>query len=98
MIKIDARRDSAHRPTGVGARLLRKEDARHLRGRGRFVADIPLPGIQEVAFVRSPHAHARVISIDIPAGADGSVFTARELPELKPVRSVPNIPNFKASG
>ncbi len=38
---------------GIGARLLRKEDARHLRGRGCFVADVALPGILEVAFVRS---------------------------------------------
>ena len=46
------------RHLGVGASLLRKEDDRHLRGRGQFVADIALRGTQEVVFVRSPHAHA----------------------------------------
>ena len=83
---------------GIGARLLRKEDARHLRGRGCFVADIPLPGILEVAFVRSSYAHARVLGVTAPAGGPGRVFTAHDLPQLKPVRSVPSIPGFKASG
>ena len=41
---------------GVGASLLRREDDRHLHGRGQFVADIKLPGTMDVAFVRSPHA------------------------------------------
>ena len=45
---------------GIGASLLRREDERHLHGRGQFVADIKLPGTMEVAFVRSPHAHARI--------------------------------------
>ena len=39
---------------GVGASLPRREDERHLHGRGEFVADIKLPGTMEVAFVRSP--------------------------------------------
>lgn len=51
---------------GGGARLPRKEDARHLRGRGRFVADLRFPRTQEVAFVRSAVAHARLRSIEIP--------------------------------
>jgi carbon-monoxide dehydrogenase large subunit len=84
--------------SGIGARLLRKEDARHLRGRGCFVADVAVPGTHEVAFARSPHAHARLLGIDVPADKPGRVFTARDLPALKPVRSVPNVPNFKASG
>ena len=42
---------------GVGARLARKEDRRFLRGRGEYVGNIRLPGMQEVAFVRSPMAH-----------------------------------------
>ena len=83
---------------GIGARLLRKEDARHLRGRGCFVADVTVPGIQEIAFARSPYAHARLLGIDVPPDAADRVFTARDLPALKPVRSVPNVANFKASG
>ncbi|MGT2491706.1 hypothetical protein ACU4GD_17160 [Cupriavidus basilensis] len=34
--------------------MARKEDARHLHGKGRFVADIAMPGLQEVAFLRVP--------------------------------------------
>ena len=45
---------------GIGARVLRKEDARHLHGRGRFVGDIVMPDLMEVAFLRSPLAHARI--------------------------------------
>ena len=45
---------------GVGASLRRKEDARFLHGRGRFVGDITRPGMLEVAFLRSPVAHARL--------------------------------------
>ncbi len=43
-----------------GASVRRKEDPRYLRGDGRFVDDIKLPGMLHVAFVRSPHAHARI--------------------------------------
>lgn len=52
---------------GVGASPLRREDARFITGRGRFVADIELPGQLHCAFVRSPHAHARVLGIDAAA-------------------------------
>jgi aerobic carbon-monoxide dehydrogenase large subunit len=73
---------------GVGASLLRKEDDRHLRGRGEFVSDIRLPGTQEVAFLRSPHAHARIRSIAVPPEAKGRVFTAADLPRMGPIRIV----------
>ncbi len=45
---------------GIGARVRRKEDFRLLQGHGRYVGDIAMPGIMEVAFVRSPAAHARI--------------------------------------
>ena len=73
---------------GVGASLLRKEDDRHLRGRGEFVADIRLPGTQEVVFLRSPHAHARIRGITVPPEARGRVFTAADLPRMGPIRIV----------
>ena len=73
---------------GIGASLLRREDARHLHGRGEFVSDIRLPGTMEVAFLRSPHAHARIKGITLPQGAQGSVFTAADLPEMQPIRVV----------
>ncbi|HLY46786.1 MAG TPA: xanthine dehydrogenase family protein molybdopterin-binding subunit [Stellaceae bacterium] len=73
---------------GVGASLLRREDDRHLRGRGEFVADIRLPGTQEVVFLRSPHAHARIRAITVPPEARGRVFTAADLPRMQAVRVV----------
>ncbi|HLV59594.1 MAG TPA: aerobic carbon-monoxide dehydrogenase large subunit [Natronosporangium sp.] len=43
---------------------LRKEDARFVRGRGTYVDDVTLPGMLHGAVLRSPHAHARIVSID----------------------------------
>src|SRR5262245_19640306 len=67
-----------------GARVARLEDAALLRGRSRFVADLALPGMLHAAFVRSPHAHARIRSIDTSAARAMTglcaVLTARELP------------------
>ena len=48
----------------IGDRLLRKEDPRLVQGRGRYVGDIALPGMLHAAIVRSPHAHARIGTID----------------------------------
>jgi carbon-monoxide dehydrogenase large subunit len=76
------------RHNGVGASLLRKEDDRHLRGRGEFVADIELRGTQEVVFVRSPHAHALIRGIAVPPEVRGRVFTAANLLHVKPIRVV----------
>jgi aerobic carbon-monoxide dehydrogenase large subunit len=47
-----------------GQSTLRVEDRDLLRGKGRFVADIRLPGMLHAGFVRSPHAHAKIKSID----------------------------------
>ncbi len=46
-----------------GASVPRREDPRLLRGEGRFVDDIKLPGLLHAAFVRSPHAHARITGL-----------------------------------
>src|ERR1017187_3021337 len=45
----------------------RKEDARFIRGKGTFVDDITLPGMLHGAVLRSPLAHARIVSIDTAA-------------------------------
>ena len=60
---------------GVGASLLRKEDARFLHGRGEYVADLRLAGTRDVAFVRSPLAHARLRRASAPTGAEANVCT-----------------------
>ena len=52
---------------GIGARPLRKEDQRFLTGRGNYVADIKRPDMTMGVFVRSPHAHAAIKSIDAAA-------------------------------
>lgn len=82
---------------GVGARMPRKEDDRFLRGRGQYVADIRLPGLQDVAFVRSPLAHARIKAIQVPERYRDVVFAAADLTEIKPIRAVSGLPGFKIS-
>ncbi|MEX2694197.1 xanthine dehydrogenase family protein molybdopterin-binding subunit [Rhizobium mongolense] len=52
---------------GVGARVARKEDKRFLTGKGRYTDDMVVPGMKYGYFVRSPHAHAKIKSIDISA-------------------------------
>ena len=51
-------------PQGIGKPVRRREDARLLTGGGRFADDMSLPGQAYVYIVRSPHAHARIASID----------------------------------
>jgi aerobic carbon-monoxide dehydrogenase large subunit len=62
-------------PKALGARVLRREDARLVTGRGRYVSDVALPGLLEAAFVRSTRAHALVHGVDVAAatGAPGVV-------------------------
>ncbi|MBI1963858.1 MAG: xanthine dehydrogenase family protein [Candidatus Rokubacteria bacterium] len=48
----------------LGARVRRREDARLVTGRGRYVADVALSGMLHVAVHRSPHAHARLVTVD----------------------------------
>jgi aerobic carbon-monoxide dehydrogenase large subunit len=56
-------------PAGTGAYgpVRRKEDARFIRGKGLFVDDIQLPGMLYGAILRSPLAHARIVSVDTAA-------------------------------
>ncbi len=82
---------------GVGARLVRKEDDRLMRGRGQFVADIRLAGMKDVAFLRSPLAHARLRNISIAPENRGVTFTAAELVGVKPIRAVSGLRGFKVS-
>ncbi|WP_204300836.1 aerobic carbon-monoxide dehydrogenase large subunit, partial [Actinoplanes campanulatus] len=64
--KLTEFEDNDQNPVGFG-RMLRKEDARLLRGRGRFVDDVQLPGMLHLAILRSPFAHASIVSIDTSA-------------------------------
>ena len=89
--------DAATHGEGIGRSVLRKEDDRYLRGRGQFVADIRLPGMQELAFVRSPLGHARIRGIRKPAGSAGAVFVAADLAGVKPITANSTLPGFKLS-
>src|ERR1700748_3538239 len=83
---------------GVGASIPRKEDERFLRGRGEYVGDIRLPGMRDVAFVRSPLAHARIKGIRVPPQFRDSVFTSADLEaDTMPIRAVSGLPGFKPS-
>ncbi|HEU5197494.1 MAG TPA: xanthine dehydrogenase family protein molybdopterin-binding subunit [Methylomirabilota bacterium] len=70
----------------IGASVKRKEDARLVTGRGRYVEDIAPPGLLHLAVVRSPHAHARIVKIDARAALKQAgvvaVFTVGDAPEL----------------
>ena len=76
---------STERPIGFG-RLKRKEDARFIRGQGTYLDDIELPGMVHGAVLRSPYAHARIVSIDTSAALAhpnvAAVVTAKDLETL----------------
>jgi len=84
-------------PQGIGARLPRKEDDRFLRGRGQFVGDLKLPGMQEVAFLRSPLAHAGIKAVRVPGKLKTRVFIAEDLSDVAPIRADTALPGFKSS-
>ena len=77
--------------TYTGQSLKRFEDPRLLRGEGSFVGDMTLPGMLHAVVVRSPHAHARILSIDTSAARDlpgvAAVLTGRDIAGR--VKSVP---------
>ncbi|KGF67198.1 carbon monoxide dehydrogenase [Hoeflea sp. BAL378] len=52
---------------GIGARVARKEDKRFITGKGKYTDDMVVPGMKQAHFVRSPHAHAKIVSIDTSA-------------------------------
>jgi aerobic carbon-monoxide dehydrogenase large subunit len=72
---------------GIGQRMLRKEDRRFITGKGRYTDDMVVPGMCHAAFVRSPHAHARVGGIDAQAARSMpgviAVLTGQELADDK---------------
>ncbi|HEX3502627.1 MAG TPA: hypothetical protein VHU22_04460, partial [Xanthobacteraceae bacterium] len=55
--------------TGIGAAVRRKEDRRFITGTGHYTDDISRPGQACAYFLRSPHAHATIKSIDVKAAS-----------------------------
>src|SRR3981081_986570 len=82
---------------GVGARVQRKEDARHLHGRGNFVSDMILPGQSEVAFLRSPIAHGRIRRIVKSPGTETQVFVRTDLDDAAAIVAPTTVPGYKLS-
>ena len=84
---------------GVGVRVRRKEDARHLHGRGSFVSDMMLPGQNEVAFLRSPIAHGRIRRIVKPPGTEAQVFIRADLDGVAAIVAPTTLPttSFRVS-
>jgi carbon-monoxide dehydrogenase large subunit len=82
----------------IGAHVKRVEDPRLLTGGGRYLDDIQLPGLLHAAFVRSPHAHARLVSVDTSGalGAPGAVAALAGLDLAGRVK--PLAPRLEASG
>src|SRR5262249_11028193 len=68
--KNDLTRDDLYRPNSyIGRSVPRPNLARLTQGRAQFVSDMTLPRLAHVAFVRSPHAHARIAAIAMAAAA-----------------------------
>src|SRR3954464_1238945 len=84
-----------------GASIKRREDPRLITGKGQFVDDVRLPGTLHAAFVRSPHAHARIRAIETAAAKKLkgviAVYTGKEMVAsgVKPIPVGWLIPNMK---
>jgi carbon-monoxide dehydrogenase large subunit len=93
---------------GIGKPVARKEDDRLLRGEGRYTDDVNLPGQAYASVVRSPHAHARIRSIDarealampgvlaVLTGLDAAQDGLKPLP-FRPITPNPHEVQLKAS-
>src|SRR5260370_16759282 len=69
--------------TGIGASVKRKEDIRFITGKGHYVDDVNRPGQTFAYFLRSPHAHATINSIDVAQAAKApgvlGIFTGADI-------------------
>ena len=86
-----------HAPQGVGASVRRNEDRRLLDGGGAYLADLQVPGLAEIAFLRSPVAHGRIRAVEVPPRHRGSVFFATDIAFAKPIVAVGASAGFKYS-
>ena len=70
--------DNDQKPVGHG-RMLRKEDPRFIRGKGRYVDDLQLPGMLHLAILRAPMAHATIVrSVQWAAAEEAGTRTVLE--------------------
>lgn len=85
------------KPQGIGARVLRKEDQRHLQGKGNFIGNMSMPELNEVAFLRSPLAHARITDMRVPKEASGRVFVRSDMPDALDIIADSTLPTYQVS-
>ena len=76
--------------TEIGRPLPRREDRRLVTGTGRYLDDVVVPGCLHATFVRSPHAHARILSIDTSA--------AKAMPGVEAVVTCDDVPGVDNYG
>jgi carbon-monoxide dehydrogenase large subunit len=71
----------------IGAGVPRREDERLLTGHGRYLDDLELPGVLAAAFLRTPHAHARILGMDLSEAREApgvvAVFSGADLAEIQ---------------
>jgi aerobic carbon-monoxide dehydrogenase large subunit len=82
----------------IGSRTRRTEDERFLRGEGRYTSDISLPGMARAVMLRSPHARARIVSVEVSAArtAPGvlAVLTPDDIADIGPFPQVQPHPSL----
>ena len=85
--------------TLVGKRIRRREDPRLLTGTATYVDDVQMPGMLHACIVRSPHAAARIKSINTKAALDrpgvAAVFTGRDVEKIGPVPCGASLPGLR---
>jgi carbon-monoxide dehydrogenase large subunit len=83
----------------VGKRIRRREDPRLITGTATYVDDIQMPGAHYAAIVRSPHAAAKIRSIDVKAAAESpgviAVFTGKDTANVGPVPCGASLPGLR---
>ena len=79
----------------IGARVLRREDERFLLGKGQYVADIRMPGMEDACFVRSPMGHGVLRDVRKPEEGKGQVYSAADLGPFYDLPAGPDIPGYR---
>ncbi len=87
---------------GIGQPVPREEDPYLLRGKGRYVDDVRLVGVTRGFFLRSPHAHARIVSIDTSAAKEAPgvllVLTSEDAAVTALGPQIPRMPRKRKDG
>ncbi|MDP6184687.1 MAG: xanthine dehydrogenase family protein molybdopterin-binding subunit, partial [Gammaproteobacteria bacterium] len=84
-------------PQGIGNSVRRVEDRRFLDGGGEYLADLQIPGMWDLAFLRSPVAHAKLNGVRVPECHSGRVFLIDDIGFAQPIVADSSAPGFKHS-